>query len=177
MKDRVGRMLLKWRIREVLPHVKGKFLDIGCGTNEIVSSYQGDGTGVDVYSWENVDIIVKDTANLPFEDKKFDTASIVAALGHIPNREKVMEEANRVLKDDGRLIVTVIPPRLSKIWHYFRKPWDADQKERGMKKGEVYGFTLKETEKMLNDTGFVIVFKKKFMFGINNLIISKKKKN
>lgn len=175
MKDTIGKKLLEWRKKEVIPHIQGKFLDIGCGTNEIVKAYSGEGVGVDVYPWENVDIVVKDTAVLPFENKAFDTVSIVAALNHIPNRKDVLDEVNRILKDDGKLIVTMIPPKSSKLWHTLRKPWDADQKERGMKEGEVYGMTEDNLRKLLSETGFEIEFKKKFMLGVNNLTIVKKK--
>jgi len=176
MKDSVGRVLLDKRVKVVLPYVKGYLLDIGCGTNELVKCYSGKGVGVDVYQWGQVDIVVKDTAELPFEEKTFDTVSIIAALNHIPNREEVLKESNRVLKNDGKIIITMIPPKISRVWHGVRKPWDADQAERGMKKGEVYGLTIKQLDNLLSESGFEIIFKKKFMLRVNNLTIAKKKK-
>ena len=68
----------------------------------------------------------------------------------------------------------MIPPRFSRVWHFFRKPWDADQYERGMIEGEVYGLSIKEIKNILSEAGFEIMFKKKFMFGINNLLLIKK---
>ena len=175
MKDSVGKILLDKRIKAVLPHVKGYLLDIGCGTNELVKNYSGKGIGVDVYQWGDVDVVVENTAELSFDEKTFDTITIIAALNHIPNRKEVLIEANRLLKNDGSLIVTMIPPKISRVWHGIRKPWDADQSERGMKKGEVYGITEKDLEELLSNTGFIIKFKKKFMLGVNNLTIAKKK--
>lgn len=176
MKDKVGRVLLDKRIKIVLPYLEGSLLDIGCGTNELVRSYSGKGIGTDVYQWGDVDVIVEDTAKLPFDDKTFDTITIVATLNHIPNRTQVLLEAKRVLKDSGKLIVTMIPPKISRVWHGIRKPWDADQSERGMKEGEVYGLTENELSELLSEAGFEITFKKKFMLGINNLTIAKKSK-
>ena len=167
--------MLNWRIKTILPHIRGEYLDIGCGTNEIVKSYSGKGIGVDVYPWNGVDLVVKDTSQLSFEAKKFDTVSIVAALNHIPNREDVLKEVRRILKDDGRLLTTMIPPKFSRGWHFLRRKSDVDQHERGMKEGEVYGFTSKQVQNLLSKTGFEIVLKKKFMFGINELVISKKR--
>ena len=176
MKDKVGRILLDKRIKIVLPYLEGSLLNIGCGTNELVRSYSGKGIGTDVYQWGDVDVVVEDTAKLPFDEKTFDTITIVAALNHIPNRTEVLLEAKRVLKDSGKLIVTMIPPKISRVWHGIRKPWDADQSERGMKEGEVYGLTKNELSELLSEAGFEITFKKKFMLGINNLTIAKKSK-
>jgi len=174
MKDSVGKVLLDKRIRTVLPHIEGYLLDIGCGTNELLKNYSGKGIGVDVYQWGNVDIVVKDTSKLPFDKQTFDSITIIAALNHIPNRKEVLIEAKRVLKEDGNLIITMIPPKISRIWHGIRKPWDADQSERGMKEGEVYGMSENDLENLLSDTGFEVKIKKKFMLGINNLTIATK---
>ena len=176
MKDKVGRVLLDKRIKIVLPYLEGSLLDIGCGTNKLVRSYSGKGVGTDVYQWGDVDVLVEDTAKLPFDEKTFDTITFVATLNHIPNRTEVLLEAKRVLKDSGKLIVTMIPPKISRVWHWIRKPWDPDQSERGMKEGEVYGFTENELSELLSEAGFEITFKKKFMLGINNLTIAKKSK-
>ncbi len=165
------------RVKTVLPHIRGYYLDLGCGTNEVAKAYSGKGIGVDVYPWQGVDRVVEDTSKLPFKDKTFDTVSIIAALNHIPNREEVLKEINRILNDNGRMIITMIPPRFSRAWHFFRKPWDADQHERGMKEGEVYGMSIKEIENILSEAGFEITSKKKFMFGMNNLLIIKKQNN
>lgn len=175
MKDSVGKVLLDKRIKTVLPHIEGYLLDIGCGTNELVKKYQGKGIGVDVYQWGEVDVVVENTANLSFDKQTFDTVTIIAALNHIPNREEVLVEANRVLKNDGKLLVTMIPPKISRVWHGVRKPWDADQSERGMKEGEVYGMTKKDLEELLLKVGFFVESEKKFMLGVNNLTIAKKK--
>jgi len=177
LKDKLGKFLLNLRVKTVLPHISGYYLDLGCGTNDVVKAYSGKGIGVDAYPWEGVDQVVKDTSKLPFEDKTFDTVSIIAALNHIPNREEVLKEINRILNDNGRMIITMIPPRFSRAWHFLRKPWDADQRERGMKEGEVYGMSIKEIEKILSEAGFEITSKKKFMFGMNNLLIIKKQNN
>lgn len=174
MKDRLGKALLEWRIKIVLPHIQGRLLDIGCGTNQLVQAYKGEGVGVDVYQWEGVDYVVENTANLPFQNQEFDTVTIIASLNHIPNRQDVLIEAHRVLKENGLVIITMIPPQISKIWHFLRKPWDADQHERGMKEGEVFGLTKKEVISLLERAGFQIYRESRFMLGINRLTIARK---
>jgi len=88
----------------VLHAVRGRLLDIGCGTNRLVAQYRrggGDGVGVDVYPWPGVDQIVEDTSRLPYADATFDTISFVACINHIPNRIDVLREARRLLGPGG----------------------------------------------------------------------------
>lgn len=165
------------RLSLALQNTTGLLLDIGCGENDLVKKYKlqgGDGLGVDVYDWGSVDMVVKDTASLPFENEKFDTITFIACLNHIPNRVEVLKEAKRILKKDGKIIITNLTPFISLIWHKWAY-WDDDQHERGMEEGEVWGFKSKEIEKIFLDTGYYIFYKKKFSFFLNNYYIIKKK--
>lgn len=173
MRDPIGQMLMRWRIRKVLPHVQRRLLDIGCGSNGLVRRY-GNGVGCDVYQWGDVDLVVEDSSNLPFEDAAFDTVTILAALNHIPNRAMVLTEAHRVLQPGGRLIVTMIPPAISKIWHKVREPWDADQHERGMADGEVYGLHPAQVRELMRNAGFLIVLEQPFQLWINRVTVAEK---
>lgn len=174
MEDRLGRTLMRLRIDAVLPQIRGRLLDIGCGTNELVKAYDGPGTGVDVYPWEGTDLVVEDTADLPYEAASFDTVTVVAALNHIPNRQEVLQEAARVLSPGGHLVMTMIPPGISRVWHFLRKPWDVDQSERGMVEGEVYGLTPGDTDRMLQQAGFEVTFHRRFMLGVNRLTVARR---
>jgi SAM-dependent methyltransferase len=174
MKDLVGKYLLRLRIQAVLPLITGRLLDIGCGTNDLVKTYPGSGVGVDVYDWGGVDLVVEDTAHLPYKPQEFDTVTIIAALNHIPNREQVLKEAYRVLTANGKIILTMIPPFISTIWHAIRKPWDVDQKDRGMKPGEVYGLTPEQMHSLLREAGFHVIYETRFMLGINLLLVASK---
>jgi len=178
----------------VLPLVRGRLLDIGCGTNLLVRRYRNvgrgaeqgtgwgdkrcaggcDGIGVDVHPWEGVDQVIENAGALPFEDQLFDTVTIIAALNHIPNREAALREAHRVLRRGGRLIVTMIPPVVSRIWHKLRAPWDADQHERGMAAGEVYGLTGRQVRRLIQAAGFRVVGQRRFMLGLNRMTIGEK---
>src|SRR5436190_23591672 len=55
------------RVIQAVKAARGRVLDIGCGANNFVRSY-GNGIGVDVANWEGCDLVVKDTAKLPFKD-------------------------------------------------------------------------------------------------------------
>lgn len=176
MNDRLGKLLLAWRIRTVLPHVRGRLLDVGCGANELARRHGQGSLGVDVFQWGDVDLVVDDTSKLPYDDASFDTVSILAALNHIPNRGDVLREAHRLLKPGGRMILTMIPPTISRVWHFLRRPWDADQTERGMKEGEVWGLTPRAVRQLLRDAGFEIDAERRFMLGINRLTIGVKRR-
>ena len=174
MNDRLGQFLLRWRVRTVLPHVRGRLLDIGCGSNTVARHHGQNSLGVDVHQWGNVDLVVPDTSRLPFESGSFDAVTILAALNHIPNRGDVLKEAHRLLRPGGRIILTMIPPTISRVWHFLRRPWDADQTERGMKQGEVWGLTPAAVRNLLADAGFVVRLEKRFMLGINRMTLAEK---
>ena len=173
MNDLIGKRLEKARINKVLPYIEGNLLDIGCGNNKLTKAY-GKGLGVDVFDWGNVDMIVKDTSKIDLEDKSFNTITIIAALNHIPNRGEVIKECHRLLEVNGKIIITMIPPVISTIWHFFRKPWDIDQSERGMKEGEVYGMRKKDIISLFEQHNFKLVKNELFMLKINQLFIFKK---
>jgi ubiquinone/menaquinone biosynthesis C-methylase UbiE len=172
--DNLGQSNLRKRIDCVLPYIKGELLDVGCGGNYLVKAYNGKGTGVDVHPWDGVDIVIKDSAKLPFENERFDTVTILAALNHITNRDDVLIEAYRVLKKDGIIIVTMLGPKFSKFWHFIRKTRDPDQHERHIDHEEVWGFTDEELVKLLENAKFQVTIKKKFNFGLNKMMVARK---
>jgi SAM-dependent methyltransferase len=170
MNDFVGKMLSRQRVKAVMPFIEGRLLDIGCGINRLVKAY-GDGIGVDIHDWGEVDCVVKDASHLPYNEKEFDTITIVAALNHITNREDVLKECHRLLSDDGKLIITMLNPGISKIWHKLRGTADLDLKERGMGPGEVFGFSKKDLIHLVIERGFKLKIFKKFMGGFNSLYV------
>ena len=170
MHDALGEALANRRVKAVLPHVTGRLLDIGCGSNRLVRHY-ANGVGVDVHPWPGADFIVSDTAKLQWEPASFDTVTIIAALNHIPNRVEVLRECRRVLRPGGRVVITMLTPRTSRIWHWLRAPWDADQRERGMQAGEVYGFTSAQLIDMFTHAGFTLLSQQSFMLGFNRVYV------
>jgi SAM-dependent methyltransferase len=170
MHDVLGELLARRRVKAVLPHVHGRLLDLGCGSNRLVRHYSN-GVGVDVHPWPGADLVVDDTAALQWDSHSFDTITILAALNHIPNRAAVLDECRRVLRPGGRVVVTMLTPRTSLVWHWLRGSWDADQRERGMRAGEVYGFTSRELVALFERSGFALLARQRFMLGVNCLYI------
>lgn len=160
---------LEIRTGIVLGAVKGRLIDIGCGENHLVRQYRekgGEGLGIDVYPWPGADLVVEDTARLPQGDASFDTATLVACFNHIPNRTEVLGELRRVLAPGGRLILTNLSPTISRLWHAWAF-WDEDQHERGMKEGEVWGFTRDQLVALVEAAGFSLEDEAGFSWGLN----------
>ena len=157
------------RIRAVFPHLVGYLLDIGAGYNNLVHLY-GNGIGVDVYDWGGNAMVVKSSADLPFNDATFDTITFLANLNHIPYRLEALKEARRLIKPDGKLIITMRNPIFGyvghKIWWY-----SEDKKRGGMEEGEVGGLWTRDIVRMCSDAGFRLRAHRKFLYGMNNLYI------
>jgi SAM-dependent methyltransferase len=157
------------RIGAVLPHIQGRLLDVGAGTNELVRRY-GNGIGVDVVEWGHGAQVVEDTSKLPFEDASFETVSFVACLNHIPYRQAALREARRLLKPGGRLVVTMIDPILGGVGHVIW--WYGEHEHRGgMKEGEVGGMWNREIVRLCEAEGFRLVRHERFVYLMNNLFV------
>lgn len=63
-------------------------------------------------SLEKLNLTIADISNLPYTDKKFDKIYCISVLGHLDSNilEKSFLELNRVLKDDGLIILTFDHP-------------------------------------------------------------------
>ena len=160
------------RVEACLPYCSGLILDVGCGPNELVRRH-GRGVGVDVYPWPQIHILC-DTRRLPFPDASFDTAALLAVLNHVPqrDREAVLNDIHRVLRPGGRLLVTMLDPVIGRITHRLRFRQDPDQHERGMLAEEDYGLWGSEVRVLLEESGFRVERRRRFVFGLNNLYVA-----
>lgn len=166
------------RTATALARCRGLLLDIGCGTNELTRYYrsmQKMAIGVDVYLWPGTDVVC-DTTKLPFPDAFFDTVTMLACLNHVPRskRNRVLQEARRVLRENGQLLITMINPVVGLVAHTVRHRYDLDQLERGMGEEEDYGLWEREVKELLTRNGFRCVDAVPFVFGLNCLYIAEK---
>ncbi len=165
------------RINISLQHISGKLLDIGCGSNRLLRKYLeagGKGEGVDVFDWGQNDVIlVEELSTLPFEDNSYDTVSIIACLNYFVNRDRVLKEAHRVLKEDGKLVLTMVSPQIMRVWNIY-KFWDRGVNHIGKMEGEALGFSRKEMRTLLEEARFVISYIKSFSWSLNSLYVAEK---
>jgi len=113
-------ILRNMRISRVLPTIKEykncHMLDIGCGWEAklltSVEKYISSGIGIDFkapdFNNEKITTLqVKLDKKLPFGNESFDVVSMLAVLEHLDNPYKIIQEVKRVLKVNGKLIITV----------------------------------------------------------------------
>jgi hypothetical protein len=92
----------------------------------------------------------------------------------LSKRNQALQEARRVLKDDGQLLITMINPVVGVVVHAIRRRYDPDQLEHGMGEEEEYGLWKKDVERLLVGSDFRIVQTVPFVFGLNCLYIAQK---
>lgn len=188
--DRFGLSSLQTeRYDYVSDVVSGKCLDIGCGRNNrfVKEFLNNKGVGVDVYQYEGLSKknIIKDPTKLKFKDGSFGTVTLIANINHIPRsiRKKELREIFRIIKNDGRIIVTMGNPLIEVMVHKVVKFYDTFLKttvdvdsERGMKEDEEYYLTDKKIINILLDSGFKDIKKKYFFtqWGLNHLFVAEK---
>jgi SAM-dependent methyltransferase len=94
----------------LLPHLRGRVLNAGCGDRDISAFLRGGGaTAVD-----NCDIassipgaFLCDLTSIPRTGGSYDAILCNAVLEHVPDPEAVMAEFHRLLVPEGRLVVAV----------------------------------------------------------------------
>lgn len=106
------------------PRAGMSVLDIGCGTGNYSLDLARKGlkvTGIDISPGMlararakaakenlNVKFLLADARQLPFPDKCFDSVIAVSSLEFLPDLREALNEAYRVLKPGGKLVVGVI---------------------------------------------------------------------
>jgi SAM-dependent methyltransferase len=141
-------------ISELTPSLKGRLLDIGCGTKPYkdlcnVNDYIGleiDDGGNRNHSHAD---FFYDGNSIPFEDNYFDSILANQVFEHVFNPNRFLQELSRVTKIDGLLLLTV-----PFVWDEHEQPYDyARYSSYGLKH-------------ILNKNGFEIVEIKKTNNGI-----------
>ena len=127
MKETIfDKFLRKYRIKMVKSTIEKynncRLLDVGCGWEakllKSIENYIEYGIGIDfkppklkTEKLETIEATLE--KELPFENESFDVVTMLAVLEHLSYAEEILKEIHRVLKNDGRLIITV-PSKIAK---------------------------------------------------------------
>ncbi len=115
---RVRRQLIHKLVSQHFPNKNDlKIIDLGCGTGLLMTELQGYGmvNGVDI-SKDAIEfcknkglnnVKVSDIENLEYSDDSFDMVLLLDVLEHTKNDSRVLQEARRILKPNGKIIVFV----------------------------------------------------------------------
>lgn len=115
-----------WRATEALAYdqvdLKSPVLDLGCGFGEFAGVvFDHIEMGIDINDKELKQALAgkrynkvqwADARKLPFKDNSYSTVISVSVMEHIPQGEKVIPEAYRVLRKGGMFVFSVPTPKL-----------------------------------------------------------------
>lgn len=108
--DRLGALF-----EEHLPtHCCGDLLDLGCGAVPLFGLYRPYAKSVTCVDWEgslhtnpHIDLCCDLSQPLPLPSSGFDTVILSDVLEHLPNPDLLWDEMQRILRPDGKLILSV----------------------------------------------------------------------
>ncbi len=159
--DLIGTTLSNWRTKAVLPYIKGELVDLCCGDNRLIDAYDNRGVGVDISSNGRQDIVVaSDFTNLPFDNGITDSVTIIASLNYFEDPVKVLDEVHRILREHGRLVITMSNTYIMRIWHLFRERWANES-----------SISKKQLIEIAEKSGFKLLRKKSFMLYVNTIYL------
>jgi ubiquinone/menaquinone biosynthesis C-methylase UbiE len=115
-------------------------LDVACGLGRLLSVAAEKGlkpTGIDIskvaieHCWEKFPSIPTSLGNaedLPFKSQSFDYVTCLGSLERMLDRDKVLQELSRVLKNDGAICILVRNSNSWK-WKFIKKPFGLVNKQ------------------------------------------------
>ncbi len=176
--DILFRKLRETKIKNLVP-VNSKLCDLGCGSGKFLYSIASnikEGVGVDYsirpHKIANLSFIKTDLEKkIKLQSNKFNVVTSLAVLEHLNNPENLVREAYRILKKNGKLIMTT-PSKLSKPILEFLAFLNLIN--RGHIKDHKHYFNKEELIMMLKKAGFKDIKISSFEFGMNDLITARK---
>lgn len=184
----VRSFTLKQKYKVVSRHKnKGRILDIGSGTGELLNHFklngwqvQGIEPDIDArnFAINEYELPVEDEEHLgTLQNDSFDVVTMWHVLEHVPNLNERIQTIYRLLKDDGVLVVAVPNPasydavKYGKYWAAYDVPRHLYhfRKEDVEMLFEKHGFEVKNILPMRFDSFYVSMLSEKYQSGKSNL--------
>jgi SAM-dependent methyltransferase len=169
----VDRLLQRMRVRAALPHIPSgsRLLDVGCADGTLA-----DAAGARLREYVGIDPDAPtDDARLQrgrFPDDlrasgTFDVITMLAVFEHVADadRARVVDACRRLLRPDGRVILTVPSPLVDRIVDVLR----GLRLVHGMDIESHHGYEPLETPRHF--TGFEVLVHRPFELGLNHLYV------
>jgi SAM-dependent methyltransferase len=140
-------------IKDLSPRIQGVILDVGCGSKPYQKLFQCDKyIGLDIDSPHSRERAIADYFydgnTFPLEDESFDAVIFSQVLEHVFNPDEFLNEVRRVLRKNGKLLITV-----PFVWDEHEQPYDyARYSSFGLKYIlEKHGFKILKNQKSIAD--------------------------
>lgn len=178
-------LLRRLRLQRVISQIpsNAKVLDIGCGRSaallNAIAPRIDHGVGIDFKVSQakvgNIETIpCKLDQSLPFPDQCFDIVTMLAVLEHIEHEAPILQEIHRVLKNSGKLILTVPSVRAQPVLEFLAYRLKiVDEAEIRDHKRYYDRQTLHKV--MLENVPFQSFQHQYFQFGMNNFCLVTKR--
>jgi len=171
-----------WRLNKIRNHIVGDYiLDFGCGYGKLaakIPEINYIGVDIDEEVIESAREINADFKKARFynvgrsewRSHKFDTIILAAVIEHLDNPSQILIDFKKLLKSNGRIIITTPAPKASTILLI------------GSKFGLFSREALEEHKTLLDESNFIYLsdivglkleLYEKFEFGLNQIIIYK----
>ncbi len=162
-------------VDELLPD-EGEALEVGVGTGRFSEPFSVE-HGIDpslkmlkIARERGIKVVQGTGEELPFEGESFDRVLIVTTICFFEEPKKALEEAKRVLKPGGAIIIGFID-RESPIGRRYQ-----EKKEENVFYREAVFFSAQEVTELLEDVGFKDLSYVQTLFGVETREVEEPKK-
>ena len=179
-------VLRRMRIQQVLPTIRQHrdcvLLDIGCGLHatflKSVEPYIARGEGLDfkaptVHTEKLSTRRLTLVDQLPCGDNSFDVVTMLAVLEHLSHPAAIVREIHRVLRPQGRLVLTV-PSNAAKPVLEFLAYRIGIVDEAEIRDHKQY-YSKKSLHELFDRSGLDIESHRYFQLGMNNILVARKR--
>jgi len=96
----------------------------------------------------HIEFIIADAQHLPFKEQTIDKIICAEIIEHLNNPEQLITESQRVLRQDGSIVITT--PNENSIWGLYEFLWDAFGRGRNYGETHLRFFSVRDLETYFN---------------------------